>query len=83
MVSEEQRKAIETAVRTIFSGDDYSSLYINLVRLMRDYSALIAGHDPKYVEIGQEETTSDLCTIEILMRNIEPLIIDDLLKGKD
>ena len=83
MVSEEQRRAIETAVRTIYLGEDYKAFYINLVRLMRDYSALIAEHDPKYGEIGQEEATSDIFTIELLIRSIEPLIIDDLLKSKD
>lgn len=80
-MTQEERKRIENACSTLFPDADYKDLYLQLNHLLLSYSSLMAEHDPNFGEVPSNETCSSLYTIEVLIKAIEPLIIEDLKKA--
>lgn len=78
MVTKEQRKEIEDACNVLYVNSNYKQLYLDLNNVLRNYSTLMAEHDPKFCDMQSEETDRDISTLRILIQNIEKLIIEDL-----
>lgn len=81
-MTQEERKRIEDACSTLYLGENYKGLYINLNHLLLSYSSLLAEHDPKFGDVSTDELSKNINTIEVLIRTIEPLITDDLFNRK-
>lgn len=81
-MTQEERKRIEDACSTLYPGENYKGLYINLNHLLLSYSSLLAEHDPKFGDVSTDVLSENINTIEVFIRTIEPLITDDLFNSK-
>ena len=81
MITKEQRKEIETACKSLYVGNDYKSMYIHLNNVLRNYSTLLAEHNPEFGDISDKEASLDIFTLRTIIDAIEPLIIEDLDKA--
>ncbi|MBR6989630.1 MAG: hypothetical protein IKH95_07385 [Bacteroidaceae bacterium] len=50
---------------------------------MRNYSAMMAEHDPQFGEVIPEEASQDIFTLSSMIGVIEKLVADDLDSIKD
>ena len=74
-VSPEERQTIVNAVKTLYGSlGDFRFLYLDLVKLLRNYSFMAAEHDNSFGELSKEDVSKDLYTIETLMRKLESLV---------
>lgn len=81
MITEEKRKEIESACKSLYAGNDYKSMYIQLNNVLRNYSTLLAEHDPKFGDVPSESASLDIFVLRSIIEAIEPLVIEDIDKA--
>lgn len=78
----EELIAVDNLTHTLFS-ERASELYLSLNKIVRNYGALLAEHDPKFGDFSREEASQDLYVLTRMIESLEPSVLAELEYGTD